>query len=543
MTALTQAINEALLHSIWQGVLIAALLWMMLFLLRARSANARYLASCVALFGLFALSLITVWAVYERPGPLGLEIRAAFWIPADPAVSWIATAKAWSFPLWVTGVALFSLRLLWGYGQISVWRSKGTPGDAAMVGLVAGLAERMGIRRRVDVLISSLADAPGMIGWLRPVLLVPAATISGLTPQQLESILAHELAHIRRHDYLVNIGQMVVETLLFYHPAIWWASSQIRRERELACDDLAVESVGDALSYARALTALEKTRVLAPSMAMGSTRGRLMYRVQRLVAPDGRAYRPSKLAGVTVLFLLSVTCLFLGMSWASTQAQATKTVQAPRPVARQAAPRTTPASQASDFLRQELERAKAALEKAEDNLQNYSRSNGLLILNDGVDERRNVEVARLTALQNALTATQIEGFQKDAVVQVTKAEIANSAASNAALVDLRREDARLAVTHSREFTPRLEIRAQIEAIEKELRGETVASVQRAEVEHRIVLVKERMIRQELEDQRLRLNLLAQESAEYQILRREVETNRQRYDSLLERFQDAQLARE
>jgi beta-lactamase regulating signal transducer with metallopeptidase domain len=538
MTALTQAITEALLHSIWQGVLIAALLWVMLFLLRARSANARYLASCAALFGLFALSLITVWAVYERPGPLGVEIRAAFWIPSAPAVSWIATAKAWSFPLWVTGVALFSLRLLWGYGQISVWRSKGTPGDAALVGLVAGLAERMGIRKRVDVLISSLADAPGMIGWLRPVLLVPAATITGLTPQQLESILAHELAHIRRHDYLVNIGQMVVETLLFYHPAIWWASSQIRRERELACDDLAVESVGDALSYARALTALEKTRVLAPSMAMSSTRGRLMYRIQRLVAPEGRVYRPSKLAGVTVLFLLSMTCLFLGMSWASAQTQATKTAQAPRPVARQTATRAAATQAASEFLRDEVERAKNALEKAEDNLQTYSLSKGMLILSDGVDERRALEVARLTALDNALTAAQIEGFQKDAVVQVTKAEIANSVASNAALVDLRREDARLATTFGPEWAARRPLRAQIEAIENELRGETVASVQRAEVEHRIVLVKERMIQQELEGQRFRVNLLAQESAQYQILKREVEANRKRYESLLDRFDNA-----
>jgi beta-lactamase regulating signal transducer with metallopeptidase domain len=470
-----------------------------------------------------------------------LEVRAVLWIPSDPAVSWLATVKAWSFPLWITGVALFSLRLIWGYCQISAWRSKGTPGDAAIVGLVAGLAERMGIQRRVDVLISSLADAPGMIGWLRPVLLVPAATISGLTPQQLESILAHELAHIRRHDYLVNIGQMVVETLLFYHPAIWWASSQVRRERELACDDLAVQSVGDALLYARALTALEKTRVLAPSMAMSSTSGRLMYRVQRLVAPEGRVYRPSKLAGVTVLFLLSVTCLFFGINWASAQAQATKTAQAPRPVARQAGPRTTPApaSQAADLLRQEVDRAKAALEIAEDKLQSYSQSKGMLVLSDGVDERRSIEAARLTALQNALTAAQIEGFEKDAVVQVTKGEIANIAASNAALADLRREDARLAVTHSPEFNQRREIRAQIEVIEKELRGETVASVQRAEVEHRIVLLKERMIRQEFEEQRLRMNLMAQESGLYEVLRREVEANRRRYESLLDRLLNAQ----
>src|SRR4029434_68939 len=99
-----------------------------------------------------------------------------------------------------------------------------------------------------------IAAVHSAVGRLRPVLLLPAASLAGLTPQQLEAVLAHELAHIRRHDYLGNVFQTLVEALLFYHPAVWWPSARIRYERELCCDDLAVEVCGDPVCYERALT-------------------------------------------------------------------------------------------------------------------------------------------------------------------------------------------------------------------------------------------------------------------------------------------------
>ena len=145
-----------------------------------------------------------------------------------------------------------------------------TSGRAPAIGRTSGwsgarhgrriLRTRMGLTRPVRLLISSLAEGPSVVGWIRPVILLPAATLLGLTPEQLEAVLAHEFAHIRRYDYLVNILQMVVETLLFYHPAVWWTSARIRHERELCCDDLAVSSCGDPLCYARALTKLERLR-------------------------------------------------------------------------------------------------------------------------------------------------------------------------------------------------------------------------------------------------------------------------------------------
>src|SRR5262249_15029310 len=147
------------------------------------------------------------------------------------------------------------------------------------------------------LLVSSDTDSPSVTGWLRPIILLPLSAIAGLTPDQLEAVLAHELAHIRRHDYLVNLLQMAAETVLFYHPAVWWISARIRHERDLCCDDLAVRACGGALCYARALTALEKMRAGHPALALGSTDGPLFLRIRRLISGGGE-YGPSKLSGM-----------------------------------------------------------------------------------------------------------------------------------------------------------------------------------------------------------------------------------------------------
>src|SRR5262249_39837074 len=160
---------------------------------------------------------------------------------------------------------------------------------------VRRLTRSMAVRRPIRVLISVMSDSPSVVGWLRPVILLPAGAIMGLTPLQLEAILAHEIGHIKRYDYLVNIFQMVIEGLLFYHPAVWWTSKRIRVERELCCDDLAVRYSGNALRYARALTILERLRLSVPAAAMASTGGPLMYRIQRLVGVRTKDYGPSRM--------------------------------------------------------------------------------------------------------------------------------------------------------------------------------------------------------------------------------------------------------
>ena len=211
---------------------------------------------------------------------------------------------------------LFSLRIAWGCTQIAVLRRNGVAASAQLSAAFSELAGRMGVTRPVRVLLSAVTDSPSVTGWLRPVLLLPISAAAGLTPDQLEAVFAHELAHIRRHDYLVNLLQMAAETLLFYHPAVWWVSRRMRHERELCCDDLAVRVCGGALLCARVDGAREDAhRAAAP--ALGSTDGPLFYRIRRLVM-GGEEYGPSKLSG-TVALTLGVGCLALCVSWARGQ--------------------------------------------------------------------------------------------------------------------------------------------------------------------------------------------------------------------------------
>jgi uncharacterized protein (TIGR03435 family) len=227
------------------------------------------------------------------------------WInPEVPSAPWLAQLQVWALPIWSMGVLLFSVRLAWGCAHAFALGRRSDPADEPVLAIVRAVGRRMGIGRPVRVLISALSDGPSVIGWLRPVILLPPAAAMGLTPQQLEAVLAHELAHIRRWDYLVNVFQVVAETVFFYHPAVWWTSSRIRLERELCCDDLAVRSCGDPLCYAQALTTLEKRRVSAPAMAVAGTGGPLLYRIQRLLGVSTRAHGLSLWPGVLAIFLV-----------------------------------------------------------------------------------------------------------------------------------------------------------------------------------------------------------------------------------------------
>jgi beta-lactamase regulating signal transducer with metallopeptidase domain len=297
-----------LLHFVWQGVVVAMLLWITLAALRKGSANGRYVASCAALGVLAVLPVVTAWVASSRPAPgavvpLVLVTVTGFVQGAPRTVTW----REWLLPVWACGVLLLSLRMLWGCAKVSGFKRQGEEAEPAVMAVVEGLARRVRMTRPVRVLISSLADGPSVVGWIRPVLLLPAATLLGLNAEQLEAVLAHELAHIRRHDYLVNMVQMLIETLFFYHPAVWWISRRIREERELCCDDIAVRTCGDAICYARALAALERMRVLEPGLmfggALGAKDGPLQYRIERLLGIVRREQPPSRLPGMIAICL------------------------------------------------------------------------------------------------------------------------------------------------------------------------------------------------------------------------------------------------
>jgi len=294
-----EAIGWALLHLIWQGAVVAAILAAVLALLDRRSANARYVASCAALALLLVLGVATGIRAYEprsaaaTPPPFvqtlvmnteggGMAAALQGSIPITDRL--LATARH-SLPsvvmVWLIGVALLSSRLLMTWLKTQrLARGAARAANDEWHRMVTRLANALQLRRAVRLVESAAVEVPAVIGWLRPVILLPASTLTGLAPRQIEMVLAHELAHIRRHDFFVNLLQAVVETLMFYHPAVWWMSHRVRIERENCCDDLAVAVCGDAIQYARALARLEELR--APEIAMAANGGSLLDRIRRI---------------------------------------------------------------------------------------------------------------------------------------------------------------------------------------------------------------------------------------------------------------------
>ena len=204
---------------------------------------------------------------------------------------------------WLAGVTALLARFAGGCWRVHRLRVAAL---AETVSQWQSASERLAVRLRLDVAFrvveSGLVDAPGVIGWIRPVILLPVAVLANLTPGQIEAILAHELAHIRRRDYAVNLLQTVAETLLFYHPAVWWVSARVREEREHCCDDAAVEVVGEPAAYAQALADLASWRSRETALAVGATDGSLLARIRRLLhEPDDDEPRP--ISGLVVLAL------------------------------------------------------------------------------------------------------------------------------------------------------------------------------------------------------------------------------------------------
>ncbi|HEX7183723.1 MAG TPA: M56 family metallopeptidase [Thermoanaerobaculia bacterium] len=320
----------ALAHFLWQGALAGLLLAGVLALVDKRNASLRYALAAGTMLVLLALPVLTALWLAPSAGDSVLEtVPAASSVPAGtatPSEAGMAGAGAaglapafqlqpalpWLLAFWLSGVAALSFYHLGGWLQARRLERRGTrPVPELWEEALAGLRRRLGIARAVRMLESAMVPVPAVVGWLRPVILVPASALSGLTPQQLEAILAHELAHVRRNDYLVNLLQTVVETLLFYHPAVWWVSRLVRQEREHCCDDLAVAVCGDPLVYARALADLEGLRAPSPRLAMASDGGSLLARIRRLAGVPSRSSRRSWLTAVLALAVLGTGAALL----------------------------------------------------------------------------------------------------------------------------------------------------------------------------------------------------------------------------------------
>ena len=316
-----ERLGLTLLHFLWQGTTIvtiyaAARKWGA----RTLDPNGRYLLACVALMAM-AIAPVVTWMLQYGPAPgaavtFTAPMSAArteparsfsLTLPSDAIPAMPGQFLSWVVAFWLAGATAFSVRLLFGWMAAERLRyTMVRPAPAEWQRILDQLKSRLSVARPVRLLVSGLLEAPAAIGWLRPVVLVPAGALTGLPPAQIEALLLHELAHVRRYDYLVHILQSAVEAIFFYHPAVWWVSGHMRAERELCCDDIAVSITGDAVAYVRALAEFDSARWMQPSV-MAANGGSLSDRIARLLGQSIASRRASSgPASAAALILLAI---------------------------------------------------------------------------------------------------------------------------------------------------------------------------------------------------------------------------------------------
>lgn len=280
-------------HALWQVTLIAGITALVLGLLRGARAQSRYLAGCLGLAVMVGAMLVTA-AV--RTIPMTARVRREI-MPAVDSVFDLPSLIYWASMivpilgvLWIAGLTAALVRI-----AIEFQRTRSLRRHTHDSPRLAG---------EVEVRLSVRVNVPMVMGWLRPVVLLPAHALRTLTDSQLRAVLAHEVAHVRRRDYAVNVAVVLAESMLFFHPAACWVASRIRMEREFCCDDAAVAVAGDAGLYARALAALEDARCES-RLAVAASSGTLYDRIDRIV----NGTRPTLTARHGALALVTATCL------------------------------------------------------------------------------------------------------------------------------------------------------------------------------------------------------------------------------------------
>jgi beta-lactamase regulating signal transducer with metallopeptidase domain len=317
--ALAEALGWTLLHTLWQGAAIALSLALLLIFSRSRTPHFRYLMSIGAMLSLLLAAVATFVWLYDPAAPVLSTVSegalALTVITPDAALSTPASNHPTVLPGffqpylpliaggWLLGVLLLALRLMGEYAYLQHLRHyRCSPAGADWMGRLRELARQTGLTRPVYLKETARIHSPMVSGVLKPVILMPVGMLNGLSTAEVEQILLHELAHIRRYDYLVNIGVAAIETVFFFHPFVWWMGSRIRTEREHACDDLAIEVSGNAATYVTALANAESWRVDGRRLSLAFAGGTVLQRVQRILGQEaGGRLMSGKTAGAILV--------------------------------------------------------------------------------------------------------------------------------------------------------------------------------------------------------------------------------------------------
>ncbi|MBN1951400.1 MAG: M48 family metalloprotease [Bacteroidales bacterium] len=334
---LTDALGWFLIHSLWQGALIALVVVISMRLLKNRSAELRYISGCVALLILLIGSVITFKLAFHTYTQAGIspEIHLTNVVAPDPNtalppssapdkaiglnrffnLTGISRHFGWVVSFWILGLVIFSLRTTGGLlHQINLSRSSRIPLAREWEDRFRNLVRQLGVRLPVRLFGSARVHTPIATGIFKPLILVPASLLTEMPAEQLEAILRHELAHIRRHDYLLNLIQTLIETIFFYHPGVWLISHYIRKERENVCDDIAVQHSGDKLNYVKALAEAQRNFLKAGQLAIGFSNHNhsLLDRIKRLNTKQiMKTKLTEKLAAIAVVITAFLLASFI----------------------------------------------------------------------------------------------------------------------------------------------------------------------------------------------------------------------------------------
>ena len=346
-STLVHQIGWSLIHSLWQDALIGLLLAAIFKLLSRAKPQSRYFIACVALAAMIILPVFTTYVLHNRrTEPLDIvvddsapvmSVDANFqnirvigskringtqqinWTNRTFTETWNTSERVekflpWLILLWLVGVVIYAIKLGGSlFYTANLRKLTANVSNRKLDNLVNELTSRLSIKRKIKICASSLINVPMTIGWIYPLILIPPSSLLGLTPFQLQTIISHELIHIKRYDFLINFLQSVAETLLFYHPAAIWTSRKIREEREYVCDDLTLALCKDSVDYARALTKVARFQRQAEQLAVAATNGELKDRIYRLVSnsqnPDfsKKSILPNVWATVVISLFLAIS--------------------------------------------------------------------------------------------------------------------------------------------------------------------------------------------------------------------------------------------
>jgi beta-lactamase regulating signal transducer with metallopeptidase domain/predicted nucleic acid-binding Zn-ribbon protein len=313
---LQYAIGWTVIHSLWQATLIAILAGITTIFLRKKTAQTKYLVHNIALFAVLLSAIVTFNIYYSNVEQISSDTPIVPIISNDNAQAinfenidnqLIVTGNnATTLPLsikslktffdgqiyivvliWLLGMGLFLLKLLGGISYVYYLRSQHNfPVDEYWSELMEDLTKKLNIKRQIALVESALVSSPVVVGYLKPMILFPLGVINKMNTEEVEAVLAHEIAHIVRHDYVFNVIQSLIEALFYFNPAVWWLSSNIRNERENCCDDIAIQLCGSSMTYAKSLVAVQEMQLFSPNFAMGfagQRRNQLFERIQRIL--------------------------------------------------------------------------------------------------------------------------------------------------------------------------------------------------------------------------------------------------------------------